>query len=911
MKPVDWRWAALLGELFRRFVRWLRCLMWNPFNRPDREEPKKDQQAEQSPAEEQSTSDATASPAPDARPEPDTAAPAEPVRFTHPAPGEEAAPAAREQHGGAKPAAPSGDEADFVETDDEEPEQPPPTLLGQGAYNRSDEYLWDELLRIDQLVRAQTRRWRLTIGATKSDDLWGMILVSDKEVRAYLGQKYQPPEQLSGRQKDIAERYQGYAAELAQAIRLRVEQTPPHIPLRLVELTRLFGLDDLQRDLLLVCLLPELDARYRRLFGYLQDDASRTRPTVELALQIVRPHEAAPEAGRAALASTSPLLLYHLLALSGGADGEEPLPMRSLRVDDRIAAYLLGGNAPSAADAIDARLDGIAVRGQLTQDWHSLDREKIAELAAWWRRRREEIERAPGQVGAAQPARMPGAAMFLQGPYGSGRRATAQAICAATQTPLLISDVPRALRARDGWAQIVDLAYREAALLGAALYWARGETLLEREQSPHHWEYLTAAAERFQGLTFFAGQSTWEPAGQFHERNYLRMEFPAPHYTMRRQLWEQHLPQAWEFAAGQSERALLAQQLANNFQLTDGQVLDAVATARALALAHTPQQPRLTDDHLYEACRRQSGQRLMALAQRIEPRAGLAFDDLKLPPQYEIQLDELRDRIRYRNEIYVGMGFEQRLSLGKGLVALFTGPSGTGKTMAAERLAGEQQVDLYKIDLSAVVSKYVGETEKNLGRIFAEAEDANAVLFFDEADALFGKRGEIKEAHDRWANIETNYLLQRIEEYAGVVILTSNLRQNIDEAFLRRIHVIVEFPFPDETRRFEIWSNIFPPGVVRPTRDDIQALADQFRLTGGSIKNIALDAAFRARAAKESSISIRHLVAGIAREYQKLGKPITKGEFGERFYAWVEQDILAPTPRSRGHIDRPTDVISV
>jgi SpoVK/Ycf46/Vps4 family AAA+-type ATPase len=213
--------------------------------------------------------------------------------------------------------------------------------------------------------------------------------------------------------------------------------------------------------------------------------------------------------------------------------------------------------------------------------------------------------------------------------------------------------------------------------------------------------------------------------------------------------------------------------------------------------------------------------------------------------------------------------------------------------MAAELLAREQGVDLYKVDLSAVVSKYVGETEKNLSRVFAEAEDANAIIFFDEADALFGKRGEVKEAQDRWANMEVNYLLQRVEEYAGVVILASNLRQNIDDAFMRRIHVIVEFPFPEASARLRILRGLFPKGLGHPADDELQLISDRFKLSGGSLKNIVLDAAFRALSEEghrqQPNLTLRHLVLGAAREYQKLGKPLTKSDFGEDFFKWVEE----------------------
>jgi SpoVK/Ycf46/Vps4 family AAA+-type ATPase len=282
----------------------------------------------------------------------------------------------------------------------------------------------------------------------------------------------------------------------------------------------------------------------------------------------------------------------------------------------------------------------------------------------------------------------------------------------------------------------------------------------------------------------------------------------------------------------------------------------------------------------------------VTFARRIEPRSELTFDDLVLPKTSVRQIQELRARVRYRSRVYSDLGFERRLTLGKGLIVLFTGSTGTGKTTAAELLAREQGVDLYKVDLSSVISKYVGETEKNLAHVFDEAEDANAILFFDEADALFGKRGEVKQAQDRWANLEVNYLLQRVEEYAGVVILASNLRQNIDDAFLRRIHSIVDFPFPDGEARFRLWRGMFPHGVTRPGDDDLRKLADCFRISGGSIKNVVVDAAFRAiEDGGTPAISVRHLAASIGREYQKLGKPITKGEFNA-FFETVEQDVL-------------------
>jgi SpoVK/Ycf46/Vps4 family AAA+-type ATPase len=260
---------------------------------------------------------------------------------------------------------------------------------------------------------------------------------------------------------------------------------------------------------------------------------------------------------------------------------------------------------------------------------------------------------------------------------------------------------------------------------------------------------------------------------------------------------------------------------------------------------------------------------LSALARKMEPR--YAWDELVLPEDNLAQLRELSAQARHRQVVYGEWGFDRKVSLGKGLNALFSGPSGTGKTMAAEVVAGELQLDLHRIDLSQIVSKYIGETEKNLHQIFLEAQAGHAILFFDEADALFGKRSEVKDAHDRYANIEVGYLLQKMEEFEGVAILATNLRQHIDEAFLRRMQFIVEFPFPDQQYRERIWQAVFPREAPLAADVDFGILAREIKLTGGNIKNIAVSAAFYA-AANGRVIGMQHLWQAARREHQKLGR---------------------------------------
>ncbi len=756
----------------------------------------------------------------------------------------------------------------------------PPGCIPEGSYSSSQEHFRDELQRIDMLVRAQTLRWRMTLAADKPEHLWGMIHVTDAEVNRYLSAPYCPPAVLPHELENQLHKYWDAADQIRLDINERLKLTPQNILLRLQQLQMLFGLSDLELDILLVCLLPALDVRYRRLYGYLMDDASRNKATVELVIQILYPVEHGSETVRAYLEEGSSLITHELLVSDGNIQGTEPLALRSLRVDDRIEAFLLDSNE------IDGQLKDVIFQPKKSVSWEQLtdDSDSITPisqlkgLSKLWKEKNDAH-----------------AVLLLQGPYGSGRQPAAQAICNDISKPLLIADIQSTLQPVGNWKQTVALVYREALLQGAAVCWKSCELLFEREQPAGRWEYLLEAAEIYPSLSFLASQSAPEPSFRFRNTPFLRLIFPVPDYKLRFKLWQIHMPQFEIYTSAATDSTTLARLLANSFQLTEGQILDAVATARWRAMQRNPEQPQLSSDDLYDGCRRQSGQRLLRFARRIEPRSELSFDNLIVPVTNRRQLKELRQRIRCRCRIYTELGFERRLSLGKGLIALFTGSSGTGKTMAAELLAHEQRVDLYKVDLSSIVSKYVGETEKNLSKVFAEAEDANAILLFDEADALFGKRGEVKEAQDRWANMEVNYLLQRVEEYAGVVILTSNLRQNIDEAFLRRIQVIVDFPFPDADARLHILCGLFPEGIERPEESKLKELAERFKLSGGNFKNIVLDAAFRPfdKDCKGSpEITQRHLVAATAREYQKLGKPLTKSDFGEEFYGWVTEDIL-------------------
>lgn len=356
-------------------------------------------------------------------------------------------------------------------------------------------------------------------------------------------------------------------------------------------------------------------------------------------------------------------------------------------------------------------------------------------------------------------------------------------------------------------------------------------------------------------------------------QRFLSIEFALPSFETRRSLWSSAIDDA-----GMAVDAATIASLANQFELSAEQIATAAAGARqrlewnATSTEHNGSLD--TAAELTSAARAQNGVKLASLTTLVRP--VYRWADIVLPDDSIAQLKEICQRVAYRHEVLDTGGFGGKLSAGKGVAVLFAGPSGTGKSMAAEVIANELGLNLYRIDLSTVVSKYIGETEKHLEQIFAAAEHSNNVLLFEEADALFGKRSEIHDAHDRYANIETSYLLQKMEQYEGVAILTTNLRGNLDEAFLRRLAVTVHFPFPDEAYRLRIWKNIWPIQARLDPALDFEALA-RLKLSGGNIKNIALATAFLA-AAESSPLCMSHLLHAVRREYEKAGKLLSTAE---------------------------------
>jgi ATPase family associated with various cellular activities (AAA) len=441
----------------------------------------------------------------------------------------------------------------------------------------------------------------------------------------------------------------------------------------------------------------------------------------------------------------------------------------------------------------------------------------------------------------------------LCGGENSGREEVAAAACAGLGLGLYVmraDDVPAAPAEREALARLWE---REAVLGPSAL-------LLDCEgaEGTEAMRALPPFVEGARGMIFVGAR---DPV-RLLRRPLVRLDVREPSPAEQKSLWQNALgPLAGELNGKVGEITA---------QFTFGPRGIRTAGDEALrAFSERPEEELGTV--LWETCRSQARVRLEDLAGRIEPAAG--WDDLVLPePQTKI-LREISANVRRRAKVYESWGFARKSSRGLGIGALFVGPSGTGKTMAAEVLAGELALDLYRVDLSRVVSKYIGQTEKNLRRVFDAAEEGGAVLLFDEADALFGKRSEVKDSHDRYANVEVSYLLQRMESYRGLAILTTNMKGELDPAFLRRLRFVVRFPFPAAVQRARIWARVFPPET--PTEGlDANKLA-RLNVAGGNIRNIALQAAFLAADAGEP-VRMSHLLRAAHTEYAKLEKPLTE-----------------------------------
>lgn len=691
-----------------------------------------------------------------------------------------------------------------------------------------DEQLDDELARLRLLLRRQIDWLRHRSGRMPLDGT-GPPVVTDADV--LVGLLGSDPAARAGFDRGSEHRRAIESVEDVLDERSKA-MVAAGSPFPIDELAGAFGLDRFVRDTLTLALAPELDSGISRLFAYAQDDATSRQATAALALELFssdrrRAGNGTPDRATDVFGPNGPLTRLALVQRTdshlGGA------ATRPLRLDPRVAWYLRGVDDPGA-------FVGFALR-------HLEPAPVPVEFATSAGSVAAALDR--GAVGGRPPV------VNLVGSDERSARALAGAIAARVGMRLHTLSIQEGPGGPDA-AEVVARLDRESVMRQTAYLIEGGDEELGLEAD---------VAENGRGLMIIATRHPVRVA-----RPLVTVTVPQPAPASRRVLWVQALGPVSDEVEGS------LREVVHHFDLDPESIARVAAAARGSArLRGEPVGRR----DIWQACRAFGRRRLGGLADRID--ADFDWDDIVLPAAARAQLEEIAAQVRHRATVYEDWQFARRLPRGRGVTVLFAGPSGTGKTMAAEVLARELDLDLYRIDLAGVVNKYIGETEKNLRRIFAAAEESGAILFFDEADALFGKRTDVRDSHDRYANIEIDYLLQRMEAYTGLAILATNRKSALDRAFLRRLRFLVDFPFPAADLRLRIWQKVLPP--TAPTdRLDFGALA-RLDLAGGNIQSVAINAAFLA-AADGRVITMDHLTHAAEREYSKLDKAPTDAEFG-------------------------------
>jgi hypothetical protein len=595
-------------------------------------------------------------------------------------------------------------------------------------------------------------------------------------------------------------------------------------------LAKRFGLSDFERNVLLLCAAIELDSRVATLCALAQGDATRTYPTFALAMTMF------DDAAWDVLSPERPLRHWRMIEIN--QPGAQPLTTSALRADEWIVNYLKG------LSYIDDRLTPLLVRmDSVGHEKLPPSQQSIVEKI---------VERLSSAIALHQfPI------IQLTGIDSSAKRLIASHAAAALGLHLYRLPA-RLLPTQAGDLEtLARLWERQNVLLPVSLYLDAFEAETGTTTEPQGTPPLNRFLTRSNGIFFLDTREPWPVL----DRESVVIDVMKPTTAEQQRAWTEVLgPHTNGMAAKLSGQFNLnfreIQQIARSSFAVNSQTWEDLLTM------------------LWDACVNTTRPRLDALALRIDPKA--TWEDIVLPPAEIELLHEISDQVGQRNTVYETWGFHKKMNRGLGISALFAGESGTGKTMAAEVIANELRLNLYRIDLSAVVSKYIGETEKNLRRLFDAAESGGTILFFDEADSLFGKRSEVKDSHDRYANIEINYLLQRMESYRGLAILATNMKSALDTAFIRRLRFIVTFQAPTVAERRAIWEKVFPRDV--PTKDlNFERLA-RFNLTGGNIHSIALNAAFLA-ARDECAVTMPLVLRAARAEFRKLERPINEADF--------------------------------
>jgi len=711
---------------------------------------------------------------------------------------------------------------------------------GIEPYESSIEHIADEIQRIQLMLDRQTQILRHQGTLADNPEFQGMFL-QESEIDALLadGADASPYLHRVGEIDREIER-------LTRGIAARVAATEVGL-LTLPMLVSAFRLDHFETDVVLLGLAPELDLKFHKLYSYVQNDFTKKRPSVNLATNLLADRLDERVRSRAYFAGDAPVIQYRLVLLDPPQPGmEASLLTREFKLADRVVDFLVGRLEvdDSLADfarivAPSARLEEVLLPEATKSHVHGLLRI------------------------AAKTGEFP--VLLFHGAMGTGKKTLSEALCRDLGWPLLVVQLGAIPRDRHSFPDTVRKVLREAGLRGAALFLDGYHVLHSEDEDLHGQRFaLHRAVANFPGPVFLGAETHEMKLGELEQQALLRVGFAMPGHEVREILWRRFLPPP-EQLTGNVDAA----EIAGKFNLTGGQIRHSIVEATNRSAIRPDSDGRISRDDLLIGCRAQLTHQLSTYADRVAHRLG--WEDLVVPDDLLARLRDVVTYYRRRAFVFDVWGFDKKLTRGRGLSVLFSGPPGTGKTMVASIIAGDLEMDLYKIDLSRVVSKYVGETEKNLGRIFDEAKESHSIILFDEADSLFAKRTEVKSSIDRYANLEVNYLLQRMESFDGISVLTTNFEKSIDEAFKRRLNFRLHFPFPEQDAREQLWKVMLPTSA--PLADDIdyEWLAERYEVAGGNIKNAVLRAAFIA-AERETLIDHECLELAVVREIEEIGK---------------------------------------
>lgn len=730
----------------------------------------------------------------------------------------------------------------------------------QRAYTNPSEHLSDELKRLDIRLESEALHMNAAPQSELSFNEFPGLFVNASEAKSFLGDDNNG----FAYTYEQADRLQAAEARLEAMLQATERQG---VLLPLIALRKRFGLGELESRCLIAAIAPHVGRLYDKVYGYLQGDYVSPYLPIDLMLRLC--------GDNAAERRTIIRLLTEGSAFCDGffetkdARGQAPassLLSRAVRLKDRMVHYLLG---------MAWRENGPLSRVRL----YSSSEDALQPILL-----HEELQKRVTDYALQRRGRQSAAALMIHGPSGSGKTYLARQTCEALGQSLLEWDLRDAPEEERLFIEAIDRLLLEAKLLDAIPAFDHlhilQRPLSERTAGDRRLERLMERLDACKQLVFLFSEEEVKPNMAFLHMVAIHLPLGTPDIGERKRLWQSLTKPDMRLSPE------TAGTLAGKFQFTPGKIAATIADVRKSAewrsLEGLDRSDGSASPLLHRAAYQLISHGLKEKAVKLEPRFG--WEDLILPHDTEQLLRQACDRVKYRHQVLHEWGFEGKLPYGKGISMLFTGPPGTGKTMSAMVLAKEMDSELYRVDLSRVVSKYIGETEKNLSEIFDQAKLSGAILFFDEADALFGKRSEVKDSHDKHANMETAYLLQKMEEYDGLTIMATNFAQNLDDAFTRRIPFIIKYPFPDATQREQLWRATFPKKL--PVAEiDYAFLSQAFELAGGPIKNIVVTAAFLA-AREGVPVSMKQIIGGVVQEYKKTGKVLLKDRLGAYADYW-------------------------